>query len=100
MSDRRGETRHEIILPISVDGWAAMTRDVSTTGVYFLTQQRFSAGTKIDFDLPLPRLATANLAFICHATILRVDARDHQCGVAARIDRFTIVPSHRPAQSH
>jgi len=101
LSDRRRETRHEITLSISVDGRAATTRDVSTMGVYFLTQQAFAAGTEVDFDLPLPRLAAANLAFTCHATILRVDARDHECGVAARIDRFTIVPSRRrDARSH
>ena len=94
MSDRRGEARHEIVLQIDVCGKRAVTRDVSTSGVYFHSSAIFDAGADIEFALPLPTLAESGLEMNCRGTIVRVDAAPGGCGVAARIDRFSLAPIH------
>lgn len=96
MTDRRRETRHEVVLPITIGSTHGTTRDVSTTGVYFDSAVLFDAGAEIEFSLPLANFMAAGVELNCRGTIVRVDAIGNRCGVAARIDQLTVHPrSHK-----
>jgi hypothetical protein len=81
-----------------VGGETGMTRDVSTTGVYFHASNTFTPGTSVEFSLPLPRLAEAGLQMQCRGVVVRVEAESAGYGVAATIDRFSLTPSDQPAR--
>jgi hypothetical protein len=89
MTDRRIDTRHEIVLAINVGGKPGVTRDVSSGGVYFSSTFEFEPGAQIEFTLPLPLLKQSGIELNCRGRVLRVDRRDHDCGIAAKIEQFT-----------
>jgi hypothetical protein len=74
----------------------AMTRDVSTTGVYFTSDQPLAVGNRLDLSLSLPpEVAQGSEVVIdAQARVLRVDtqptALHNYFGIAAAIDRFNV----------
>jgi hypothetical protein len=72
------------------------TRDVSTTGVYFTSDQPLSVGVKLDLSLTLPSEVTQGSAVVidAQARVMRVDERPAEArdrfGIAAVIDRFNV----------
>ena len=74
----------------------AQTRDLSSAGVFFYTNSKFAEGTDLEMVLVLP----SDLTFgerrwvCCQASVVRVENSPElgNFGVAARIDRFQILP--------
>jgi PilZ domain len=105
MDDRRVAHRYKLPLSVIVKRVqpAAMpaeirvtTRDVSTGGVYFTTDQRLAVGIRLDLSLSLPPEVTQGSPVVidAQARVTRVDespsgARDG-FGIAAVIDRFNV----------
>jgi hypothetical protein len=101
-SERRGSRRFSMKLPLTVRLPAgevvaeesAETRDVSFRGLYFTADAGLEPGTSIEFVLTLPREITmaGEVRIRCMGEVLRVEPLGERRGVAARIDRYEILP--------
>jgi len=105
MEERRIAHRYKLPLPVIVkrlpldaapSEFRVTTRDVSTSGVYFTSDQPLSVGIKLDLALTLPSEITQGSAVVidAQARVMRVDegsaeVRD-RFGIAAVIDRFNV----------
>ena len=105
MEERRVAHRYKLPLPVIVKRLPldatprelhVTTRDVSTTGVYFTSDQPLSVGVKLDLSLTLPSEVTQGSAVVidAQARVMRVDERPadlrYRFGIAAIIDRFNV----------
>jgi hypothetical protein len=105
MEERRLAHRYKLPLPAVIKtlplGAAegelrVTTRDVSTSGVYFTSDERLAVGVKLDLSLTLPPEVTQGSAVIvdAQAHVMRVDERPagagDRFGIAAIIDRFNV----------
>lgn len=106
MKEHRAAHRYKLTLPIVVhriptateaDILYGKTRDVSTDGVNFITEQRLAPEEEFDFSLVFPGESTqgANVFVTGRARVLRVtqepEAVSRPVGVAAVIQKFYIV---------
>jgi hypothetical protein len=72
------------------------TRDVSTSGVYFTSDERLAVGIGLDLSLTLPPEVTQGSAVVidAQARVMRVDERpwgvQDRFGIAAVIDKFNV----------
>ena len=73
---------------------AAITRDLSMTGVFLYADEKIAAGTKIEVVLMLPaELGRGEKQWACfQASVVRVEEGQPRVGVAARIDRIDVLP--------
>jgi PilZ domain len=105
MTERRMARRYDLSLPVNVrvpinrepGSQSGQTRDISTRGVYFMTQNELAPGTEVDFTLTLPaEITRGNEVFVrAHGRIVRIDKRRDEdletIGVAAVIERYDII---------
>ncbi len=102
--ERRTARRFSMNLPVKVRFSAGdrvtekhgETRDVSFRGLYFTIEAATpEAGSSIEFVLTLPQQITlaGDVYIRCYARVLRVEPRDGQRGVAARIERYEFLPA-------
>jgi hypothetical protein len=82
-SDRRRDRRYSMASVISVDDARAITVNLSSTGVYFVTDQPLTAGQQILLVLTFEHSTPAGTRVTCNGRILRVDGRPDGFGVAA-----------------
>jgi PilZ domain-containing protein len=101
-NDERSRARVPVRLPVTIkakDGSVqetATTRDLSSAGVFLYTNSAIAEGAELELVLVLP----AELTFgerrwvCCQASVVRVEnsAGVGNFGVAARIDRFEVLP--------
>jgi PilZ domain len=72
------------------------TRDVSTSGIYFTSDERLAVGIKLDLSLTLPPEVTQGSAVVidARARVMRCDeypsGTADRFGVAAVIDKFNV----------
>lgn len=102
-NDRRTARRFTMALPLKVRFSAGNstvekpgeTRDVSFRGLYFTIEAGLETGVPIEFVLTLPQQITlaGDVNIRCYAHVLRVEPRNGQRGVAARIDRYEFLPA-------
>ena len=105
MEERRIAHRYKLPLPVIVKRLPldaapgeihVTTRDVSTSGVYFTSDQPLSVGVKLDLSLTLPSEITQGSAVVidAQARVMRVDECPADVrgrfGIAAIIDRFNV----------
>lgn len=105
MTERRTARRYDLSLPVNIRlpinreprSHSGHTRDISTHGVYFMTQRDLTPGTEIDFTLTLPvEITRGTEVFVrAHGRVIRVDKRVEEdqdaVGVAAVIERYDII---------
>lgn len=105
MEERRVAHRYRVPLPISIrllqsgptpGEFHVITRDVSTGGIYFTTDQPLAIGARLDLSLTFPAEVANGSAVVvdAQARVLRVDERQagdsSRFGVAAAIDRLNV----------
>jgi hypothetical protein len=73
---------------------SAETRDVSANGVFLYTKSKMEKGTDVELVLILPpELTSGEKCWVCcQATIVRVEEKGSDFGVAAQIRRMDILP--------
>src|ERR1700751_2344441 len=73
---------------------AAITRDLSTGGIFLYTDQQIAEGSKLEIVLILPaELGLGEKQWACcQASVVRVEDGENKFGVAARIDRLDVLP--------
>jgi c-di-GMP-binding flagellar brake protein YcgR len=99
--ERRTRGRIAVSVPATVatqdttQKQAAVTRDLSMTGVFLYADERIAEGSKIEIVLMLPtELGLGDKQWACcQASVVRVEDGDGQrVGVAARIERMDVLP--------
>ena len=102
MTERRNARRYDLSLPIIVripaeltDLQEGKTRDISTRGLYFVTEQDLQAGSELDITLTLPSEITHGSEVFVRGKVVRVEPRTEgqsvRVGVAAVIERYDII---------
>lgn len=99
-NERRSEARKPASIPVKVrqpDGTEqqALTRDLSSTGIFLYSDGGFESGSKFELVVVLPE----GLGFgcggwaLCQASVVRVEESDGKgVGVAATLDRIELLP--------
>ena len=105
MEERRVAHRYKLPLSAIVkslslnverDELHVVTRDVSTSGVYFTSDARLAIGVKLDLSLTLPPEVTQGSSVVIDALarVMRVDEQpagaNDRFGIAAIIDKFNV----------
>jgi hypothetical protein len=83
LSDRRRAPRYPIASVISVEDARAVTVNVSSIGVYFVTDQPLTAGQEVLLVLAFDHTAPAETRVTCHGRIVRVERLPEGVGAAA-----------------
>jgi c-di-GMP-binding flagellar brake protein YcgR len=105
MSDAKTDKRARSRIPVSIPARVrskesaaevlAITRDLSTGGVFLYTDGRITEGSKLEIVLILPaELGLGEKQWACcQASVVRVeDGKGTRFGVAATIDRLDMLP--------
>ena len=103
MTDRRTARRYDLSLPVLIRmpveraACNGKTRDISTRGVYFVVEDRLTAGAELDLTMTLPAEVTGGTEVLIRAIgkVVRVERAPEngarEVGVAALIQRYEIV---------
>lgn len=106
MTGRRAVRRYRLALPVIVrriptlsesDLLYGKTRDISTEGLYFTTDQQVAPGTKLECSLTLPPEITggAQVFVAAQVKVVRVQKKRRngleRVGVAAAIEKYEII---------
>lgn len=84
--ERRRAERFKGAIPIELKDGRGLSRDFSTDGIYFETDQSFSIGEHIDFTMQLDHADQANpLRVRCQGKVVRLEAAFGMSGVAVAI---------------
>lgn len=95
IAEKRATQRIEIEVPVHLEQGSGVTRDVSLSGIYFVTDQNFSEGTTLKFTIELEYAIPGRPMHLdCQAHVLRVEPQGDQMGVAARIEDFTYLQQY------
>src|SRR5262252_3120547 len=91
-TERRAGTR--IKTRVSTRVRTAQGRDVSANGVFLYTDSKMEKGTEVELVLILPPELTSGEKYwvCCQATVVRVEEKGSDYGVAAQIRRMDILP--------
>jgi c-di-GMP-binding flagellar brake protein YcgR len=99
-TERRARARVAVNVPVKVrrnDGseQSATTRDLSSNGVFMLSESALEAGTKLELVVMLPKelgIGAGGWA-LCQASVVRVEpSAGGRMGVAAALDRIELLP--------
>ena len=90
-TELRTETRERIELPVQAGGQAGLTRDISATGLYFMTDSALLVGSAIELEIELS-LATGNVKLKGQGQVVRIEPQGQQTGVAVKFRESRLVP--------
>ncbi|HXW17765.1 MAG TPA: PilZ domain-containing protein [Candidatus Acidoferrales bacterium] len=111
MRERRRAHRYELYMPLQVligsshfpETHSAHLRDISTHGIYFVSEGSIAPGTNLDVTFTLPQETGRGQSVLVRGSgrVLRLDRVPNEngpmYGVAAAIDRFDFVQPDRQA---
>jgi hypothetical protein len=83
-SERRGAERFVAAMPVSVDGGAGTTQDLSANGLSFLTEHSYEVGARIDVVIEY-LLDGHNYPLACVAEVVRVEPAPEGFRIGARL---------------
>jgi hypothetical protein len=87
--ERRTSTRFRGKLPVEFEYGTGVTRDFGSSGVYFVTDQVFSAGEPIEFFLCLDHTGIERRVRLrCEGEVRRVEPEGEKVGVAIAIGAY------------
>jgi hypothetical protein len=84
--EARKHERFDSDLTIKLDQGEASMRNVSASGVYFLTQLDFAVGDALSFTLEFPSMQAGVISANCAARVVRVQQQGTEKGVAAAFE--------------
>lgn len=88
-SEKRRATRHRSATPIEFKDGKGITRDFSSTGIFFETDKSFTQGQPIDFTIVLENVNPDRLVRVkCLGEIVRVEESGQKIGVAVTISSY------------
>ena len=87
-------------LPIELKNGKGVTRDVSTQGVFFETDQLLSVDETVEFTIAmLYAVADSSVRLRCQGKVLRVEPAPNGIGVAAALTSHSFENSYDVAQA-
>ena len=84
VENRRGE-RMSVTRPVRLGGRTGVTRNISTSGIFFETDVDYALGSELSFAIELDGPPEKNLILRCRGTIVRIEHRAGKVGVAVEI---------------
>lgn len=88
-TEKRASQRIQVEIPVYLGQEKAITRDVSWTGIYFLTDQTLDQGGSLNFSLDLNyALPGKAIKLDCQGEVIRIEQLGDKFGVAAKINDF------------
>jgi PilZ domain len=81
--ERRIGERFKLALPLEFKNGTGMTRDISTSGIFFETESAYSIGDMIRLFLNFE-----HETLHCEAHVVRVEPRNGQFGVAVELTSY------------
>lgn len=89
-ADKRTSQRIQIEVPVHLADAHGVTRDISGSGIFFVTDHSFTLGEGITFSLDLDYAYPGHqLRLDCHGKINRIERVGNQNGIAAELDRIS-----------
>ena len=89
-SERRETKRHNIEVPVRFDRGTGVSRDISFSGIYFITKDLLEAGERLRLAFELEyAIPGKSLQLDCQGHVLRVEQLNGSYGIAAKIDEVT-----------
>lgn len=81
--------RHRGATPVELKNGKGITRDFSSTGIFFETDKSFTQGQPIDFTIVLENVDPNRPVRVkCQGEIVRVEESEHKIGVAVAISSY------------
>ena len=88
-SEKRREERFDLEVPVIFDNGCGLSRDMSLSGIYFVTNQPFTPGRTVKFSVRLEHIRPGKpLQLDCQGQVLRIEYVGEQFGVAASISNY------------
>ena len=88
-SEKRASQRIQVEVPVYIGQEKAVTRDVSWSGIFFLTDQAFVQGGSLIFSMDLSyALPGKPIRLDCQGEVIRIEQFGKKFGIAARINDF------------
>ncbi|QWV98968.1 PilZ domain-containing protein [Geomonas nitrogeniifigens] len=85
--ENRRATRYYSEVPIELAGGTGLTRDYSTDGIYFTTDQVLGLGEQVQFTMCLTNQGpTQMVKLTCQAEVVRVEMVQDKMGTAVAIN--------------
>ena len=92
LAERRNEQRFGTALPVYFSNATGMLRDMSASGAYFWTPNKFSVGETVSFSIGLDG-SDGKTLWKCQGNVLRAEPQDGHFGVAVKITSTTVEAS-------
>jgi hypothetical protein len=84
----RQQERFAAELKVMLEGGCGVVRNVSASGVYFVTDVALREGQQVRFSIEFPNFPSGPISLNCIARIVRIEERGAKSGVAAEINSF------------
>lgn len=81
---RRRDERISTAFPVTINGSAGKTRDISASGIFFEVDEDTKLGSNIQFSVQLDTPGGI-LKLVCEGEVIRLEKRDGKLCVAAKI---------------
>ena len=96
-SKKKRATRHRDATPIEIEDGRGVTRDFSSTGIFFETEKSLTQGQSIDFTIVLENVDPERPVRVkCRGEIIRIEETGHKIGVAVAISSYNFVKPRDP----
>ena len=89
--DRRHTERYPLAVPLLIGTQRGVTRDISSSGVYFLTAGTFDPGQLVNLSIPSSSFKKKGSSLACSGRVARLAREDGQLGVAVKFDPFVVI---------
>ena len=83
--ERRGARRYELDLVVTLDGVPGESRNLSSTGLYVLSQGAFPPGTEVSVEVFFPGLSGRRKRLLGRGRVLREESNGSGAGVALQL---------------
>jgi hypothetical protein len=90
-TERRKSSRFRGQVPVAFEKGMGVTRDFSTSGIYFETDHSFSPAQSLDFSMTLEHTELGPAGrVVCRGEVVRVEPLGERTGVAVAISFYSI----------
>lgn len=80
-----------IEMPVMLENGMGVSRDISQSGIYFMTEKLLQPGAVVSFSVKLSHIRPGKpVQLDCEGRVLRVEPAGGRLGVAATISEFRV----------
>lgn len=87
LEDKRREERIDLELPVTLANGEGISRNISGSAIYFVTDQKLLTGGGIDFSINLNYICPGmQLHLECRGQVLRIEPTGEKFGIVASLN--------------